>query len=310
MIYLSDLNKEELEQLISDSTSLSNVLTKLGKGNVSSKNMNCLLTKITEFGITPKFKKNRKTSKKELKDYLCEGTTITSTIKQRLIDSGILENKCARCGNPPEWCGEKLVLQLDHINGNHYDNRLENLRLLCPNCHSQTETFSRGLKEKKIKEIKKVEKYIPTKEELQKISSISEMARVYHMSKQHIRELLKKYGIYECTYSKKDYDKIVDVYLSDDNLTLKDTAKILNCDVNTVKRALQIKNIKTHSHLKKIYQYTINGEIINKFENITDASKWLIDNNITKNNKCCNKIVDCCKGKRKNAYGYIWTYDK
>ena len=99
------------------------------------------------------------------------------------------------------------------------------------------------------------------------------------------------------------------MYLSDDNLTLKDTAKILNCDVNTVKRALQIKNIKTHNHLKKIYQYTINGEIINKFENIIDASKWLIDNNITKNNKCCNKIVDCCKGKRKNAYGYIWTYD-
>lgn len=46
------------------------------------------------------------------------------------------------------WNNNKLVLQLDHINGDHYDNRLENLRIICPNCHTQTETF--GYKRKKI----------------------------------------------------------------------------------------------------------------------------------------------------------------
>ena len=40
-----------------------------------------------------------------------------------------------------EWINGKLVLELDHINGDHTDNRIENLRFLCPNCHSQTETF-------------------------------------------------------------------------------------------------------------------------------------------------------------------------
>ena len=48
--------------------------------------------------------------------------------------------ECSICGLN-KWQGEDITLQVDHINGNHYDNRLENLRLLCPNCHSQTSTF-------------------------------------------------------------------------------------------------------------------------------------------------------------------------
>lgn len=52
-----------------------------------------------------------------------------------------MEYRCSICGNTGEWNSKKLVLQLDHINGIHNDNRIENLRLLCPNCHSQTDTF-------------------------------------------------------------------------------------------------------------------------------------------------------------------------
>lgn len=62
-------------------------------------------------------------------------------IKKRLYAMGVKE-ECAKCGIGPEWDGEPLTLQLDHINGVNNDNRIGNLRILCPNCHTQTETYA------------------------------------------------------------------------------------------------------------------------------------------------------------------------
>ena len=62
-------------------------------------------------------------------------------LKRRLIKAGLLENVCAICEMDPLWNGALLVLHLDHVNGINDDNRLKNLRLLCPNCHSQTSTY-------------------------------------------------------------------------------------------------------------------------------------------------------------------------
>jgi hypothetical protein len=59
-----------------------------------------------------------------------------------ILDLGVMPYLCGICCQPPEWNGEKLVLPIDHINGDPTDNRPENLRFLCPNCHSQTETFA------------------------------------------------------------------------------------------------------------------------------------------------------------------------
>jgi hypothetical protein len=64
-------------------------------------------------------------------------------LKNRLISAGLLANQCSVCGIS-EWCGKTLTLHLDHINGKNNDDRLENLRLLCPNCHSQTDTYCGG----------------------------------------------------------------------------------------------------------------------------------------------------------------------
>ena len=67
--------------------------------------------------------------------------TARNHLKSRLIQAGLMENRCGRCGIT-EWMGEPLTMALHHINGIGCDNRLENLLLLCPNCHAQTNNFA------------------------------------------------------------------------------------------------------------------------------------------------------------------------
>jgi hypothetical protein len=62
-------------------------------------------------------------------------------LKRRLLKSGLKDERCEECGLT-EWRGQPLRIALHHVNGDGYDNRLENLAFLCPNCHSQTPTFS------------------------------------------------------------------------------------------------------------------------------------------------------------------------
>lgn len=62
-------------------------------------------------------------------------------LKLRLLKAGLKDDRCERCGLT-SWRGESLSMALHHLNGDRLDNRLENLQLLCPNCHSQTNTYS------------------------------------------------------------------------------------------------------------------------------------------------------------------------
>lgn len=80
----------------------------------------------------------------------------TNTLKRKIFEEGIKDYKCELCGIS-EWNGKKINLQLHHINGDNTDNSIENLQILCPNCHSQTDNFC-GKNHSKTKEIKCCEK--------------------------------------------------------------------------------------------------------------------------------------------------------
>ena len=108
-----------------------------------------------------KGKKHSWSTKIPLEDILVKDSTYNnnSNLKKQLFEKDLLENRCQLCGLESEWKGKPIVLRLDHINGVNNDNRLENLRMLCPNCDSQTDTFA-GRNIKKKLEVKKPQQKI------------------------------------------------------------------------------------------------------------------------------------------------------
>jgi hypothetical protein len=86
-------------------------------------------------------RERRRRSRIPLTEILTVGSTFSRTnLKQRLYEEGIKEPRCELCGQDENWCGKRMGLILDHTNGVRDDNRLENLRIVCPNCAATLDT--------------------------------------------------------------------------------------------------------------------------------------------------------------------------
>lgn len=136
--------KEEFKALVLKSNSIQALLVALGYGRNSGSMFYTVKARIEQEEIdTSHMGKNTFTGKYALSEVLVEHSTYTNIqrLKQRILNAGLFEDRCAECGLSTEWNGKEIHMHLDHINGVSDDHRIENIRFLCPNCHSQTETY-------------------------------------------------------------------------------------------------------------------------------------------------------------------------
>ncbi|MFD6311247.1 HNH endonuclease [Streptomyces nigra] len=146
-------SREELSAAVAESSSLAEVLRRLGRtvnGTLSAR----LRGWLAEEGIgiahflgqahqrgRPAL--NAKSPQEVLVRHDRANRTEPTRLRRALLATGVPE-RCARCGVGPEWLGKPMTLEVDHISGDWRDDRRENLRLLCPNCHALTGTWCRG----------------------------------------------------------------------------------------------------------------------------------------------------------------------
>ena len=144
------LRKYTLEQLldaVSTSVSLRQVLQKLNIVEAGG-NYRTLVKAIAHFNIDTSHFTGMNLSgrklperRKSINEYLTTNSNIQSSkLRKYLLDSNVFNPICSCC-HLTTWLDEPIPLELDHINGDNTDNRLENLRLLCPNCHAKTPTY-------------------------------------------------------------------------------------------------------------------------------------------------------------------------
>jgi hypothetical protein len=141
------MNKYEQEyftEIVRNSNNLTDICRNLGIGTTKG-NRDTVKKYILKYGLDIshfKIVKKNIGYKKEICEILVENSTYTYTtsLKNKLYKEGFKDRKCELCNQGEEWNGMKISLILDHINGINDDNRIENLRIICPNCNAGLET--------------------------------------------------------------------------------------------------------------------------------------------------------------------------
>ncbi|MGD6745218.1 HNH endonuclease [Streptomyces sp. BH106] len=145
--------EEEFTRAVAESRGLADVLRRLGLSPVNGTDRARAKRSIDEYGLSTEHfvgqghragtVSPRRMSAPEILVRRPAGSQRTrASLLRRALDEVGVPHACAECGQGELWQGKRLVLEIDHIDGDRLDNRRENLRYLCPSCHSQTRTFS------------------------------------------------------------------------------------------------------------------------------------------------------------------------
>lgn len=250
-----ELTDEQFVELLKNSTTISEVLFKLGytiKGN--SWGYSQVKQRMTDLNLDFSIFKGKKEVYKNIitkvvtpEMLLKDNCKHTRTVLRRcILKYNLLPYKCDICGTT-EWNGKTLSLELDHINGKNNDNRLENLRFLCPNCHSQTTT--------------------------------------YGSRNQQINYTASEYNITDDLYK-----LIYDTY--DKYKSIKTVSSVLGIKRSIVTKVVNETGQK-HSNQKYIIRYDKDHNEIKRYGSLVEAAKDLISNNEvkTKKVKTCTRTI-------------------
>lgn len=303
----TDWSKENLEKIVKESYSIAEVLKKLGL-KVAGGNYANAQRHIDKYGLDvshftgARWQKSPNFTKEDLKrvsleDILKENTNYKSSyLRERLISAGYKKAKCEECGMS-EWNGKPLTLELHHINGNHYDNRLENLQILCINCHSQTDNYRR----RKRKEINIPESLSNKLKVKEKICPVCGKSFLPQRNSQKLCSV-------ECTRKYKNHnlskERLVESLEKCTNMT--ELSNLLAVSRTTVRKYLEKYDLldefksKFDFRCKPVLQLDLNGNLIKEWPSINDAEETLDLDGVGK----------CANFQRKSCGGYIWRFKK
>ena len=167
MAIIDNFSKEQLEEIVKNSSSMKEVIDSLGYSTHSGSNNETVKIRLAEYNIDYSHFKSQKGIERNEENVFIENSTASqATLRRWYIKGEYTPYICSICGQEPIWQGKELTLILDHINGSNHDDRLENLRWVCPNCNQQLDTTNG--KNKIKNHITNNGVQIPTKEQEQK----------------------------------------------------------------------------------------------------------------------------------------------
>lgn len=141
---MSKISDDEFRQIVNNSFSLKEITVKCGYANNSGGSQRIVKERINKLNLsTAHFNIQKKQSQWNDEDIFIEDSPVDQTVLRRHYYKGNYSPYCCSiCGQEPIWNGKELTLTLDHKNGKNHDNRLNNLRWVCPNCDRQLDTFA------------------------------------------------------------------------------------------------------------------------------------------------------------------------
>lgn len=242
MCIIDKYSKEELENIVKHSFSKKEVLQKIGYSTIGGNNFKTLKKRLELYNINTSHFHMQKLKQRNIENVFCENSTCSqATLRRWYLKENINPYICSICKLPPIWENKELTLILDHVNGKNKDNRIENLRWVCPNCNQQLETT--GYTKQKAKENKKKKKNFYC------LVCNKEIPRNNKFCKEHYQEFIRENGIKRRKFEieREDLKKLIRTE------SFTQIGKRFNVDGNAIKKRCKVLNLPfKKSVIKKI----------------------------------------------------------